>query len=42
MVKIGTSISYHSQTVIKALGNYEINSKWFWNKRQSTRKWLHI
>jgi len=38
MVKKGTSISYHSQTVIKALGNYEINSKWFWNNCQSHKK----
>jgi hypothetical protein len=28
MVKIGASIFYHIQTVIKALGNYEINSTW--------------
>jgi len=31
MVKTGTSIFSHIQTVIKAPGNYEINTKWFWN-----------
>lgn len=38
MVKIGTPIFYHIQTVIKALGNYEIISKWFWNYCQSHKK----
>jgi hypothetical protein len=38
MVKIRTSIFYHIQTVIKAPGNYEINTKWFWNYLQSHNK----
>jgi len=38
MGKIGTSIFCHIQTVIKALDNYEIISKWFWNYCQSHKK----